>query len=136
MVNSTDKLSAHFKEKLEQILKAVCINRREIFLTSLCTVDGFNIKSVTSSSHTTEVDKLAAMASTICSLSDASANQIMQLPSNFTTIETEGGNILFLTTKLLNKDCVLTLAARSSMQLANARFEALRLAKSIAELDA
>lgn len=135
MSNHTNALSDELKLRLEQMLKSLCIAKKEIFLASVCTVDGFNIRSVTSSARTTEVDKLAAMASTIVSLSAASAQQLMALPSTFTTIETEGGNILFLTAMLLGKECVLTIAANDTMQLATARYEAMRLAKSIAELD-
>ena len=135
MSNHTNALSDELKLRLEQMLKSLCIAKKEIFLASVCTVDGFNIRSVTSSARTTEVDKLAAMASTIVSLSAASSQQLMALPSTFTTIETEGGNILFLTAMLLGKECVLTIAANDTMQLATARYEAMRLAKSIAELD-
>ncbi|GGZ96236.1 hypothetical protein GCM10008090_00570 [Arenicella chitinivorans] len=134
MSNLDTGFSDELKSRLEHMLKSLCIARKEIFLASVCTVDGFNIRSVTSSARTTEVDKLAAMASTIVSLSAASAQQLLALPSTFTTIETEGGNILFLLTKLLDKECVLTLAVNNQMQLANARYEAMRLANAISEL--
>lgn len=123
------------KADVAELLKTTCTNTREIFLVSLCTADGFNIKSIASESLAVEADKVSAIASTICSLSDSAASQIMQIGSQTTTIETSNGNILFLSAKLLGKDCVLTLAAKSSMQLANARFAVMRLAQGIAAIE-
>ncbi|RBP51166.1 roadblock/LC7 domain-containing protein [Arenicella xantha] len=120
--------------EVSEMLKSVCVNSQEIFLVSLCTADGFNIRSFASETLSVEADKVSAIASTIGSLSDSASRQIMLVESQTTTIETANGNILFLSCMLVGKPCVLTLAAKSSMQLANARFAVMRLAQALAKI--
>ena len=87
--------------------------------------------SYASKSLSTEADKLAAMSSTISSLSDSVAAQILEDEFDITIIESETGNLLFVSTQYLGKPCVLTLGAKSSTSLATARYKTKGLAKKL-----
>jgi predicted regulator of Ras-like GTPase activity (Roadblock/LC7/MglB family) len=111
------------KPDLIELVKNLYKNNREITLISLCTKDGFNIKSFASKSlPNSEPDKIAAMASSLCALSDSSALNLTNENFNITTIESEGGNILFMSSRYLDKPCVVTIAGKTSISLAQLRF--------------
>lgn len=122
------------KPELLEGIKELCDNNREIFLISLCTADGFSIKSFASKDLSSEADKLAAMSSTISALSDSSAKQVLQDQFEITIVETSSGNMLFVRTSYLDLPCVLTIAARTKMALATARYKTKRLAQMIGEI--
>ena len=106
----------------------------EIILVSLCTTDGFNIRSFSNSELAIEADKIAAISSTICALSGSVAKQLSQEKFNTTIIETHSDNILFVGTEYLGAKCVLTVAAKPKMSLATARFCTRRLADAIKKM--
>ncbi len=115
-------------------IKALCQENREVLLVSLCTTDGFSIKSFASRELNAEADKLAAMSSTIAALSDSSATQVMRDQFNITIVETGSGNLLFVRTSYLDLPCVLTIATSDKMALATARYKTKRLAEEISTL--
>ena len=115
---------------LRAAIKELCEDQKEIFVISLCTTDGFSILSFAAKALNTESDKLAAMSSTIASLSDSSAKQLLDDQFDVTTIESDSGNALFVKTNYLSKPCVLTVVAKKKMSLATARYKT----KSIAEV--
>ncbi|MFQ3244368.1 MAG: putative regulator of Ras-like GTPase activity (Roadblock/LC7/MglB family) [Arenicella sp.] len=119
------------KPELLEGIKDLCENNREVFLVSLCTTDGFSIKSFASKKLSAESDKLAAMSSTIAALSDSAAKQILKDQFNIAIVETNSGNMLLVRSEYLGLPCVLTVAARTSMLLATARYKTKKLAESI-----
>ena len=119
------------KPKLLEDIKKLCKDNSDIVLVSLCTTDGFSIMSYAAKSLSAEADKLAAMSSTISALSDSAAAQILDDDFDITIIETNNGNMLFVSTRYLGSPCVLTLAAKSSTALATARYKTKGLAKAI-----
>ena len=119
------------KQELLERIKELCDENKELLLVSLCTSDGFSIKSFASKNLNAEADKLAAMSSTIAALSDSSAKQLMKDRFEITTIETNSGNMLFVRTRYLNHPCVLTIAVSSKLALATARYKTKKLAESI-----
>ena len=119
------------KEELLEQIKALCEEDRDITLVSLCTSDGFSIKSFASRGLNAEADKRAAMSSTISALSDSSAKQLLQDRFDITIIETNSGNMFFVRTRYLDLPCVLTIAASAKMALATARYKTKKLAESI-----
>lgn len=119
------------KSELLEGIKALCDNNKEMLVVSLCTTDGFSIKSFASKGLNAEADKLAAMSSTISALSNSTAKQVLQEQFDLTTIETSLGNILFVKTSYLGLPCVLTVAARASMALATVRYKTKNLAQDI-----
>jgi len=115
-------------------MKELCEQNREITAISLCTTDGFIIKSFATKSLSPEADKLAAMSSTIAALSDSSTKILMQDEFTTTIIESDSGNTLFVRTRYLGTECVLMIAARIKMSLAMVRFNTKRLAQEISEI--
>jgi predicted regulator of Ras-like GTPase activity (Roadblock/LC7/MglB family) len=119
------------KAELLEGIKDLCENNRDVFLVSLCTTDGFSIKSFASKVLSAESDKLAAMSSTIAALSDSSAKQILKDQFNITIVESNSGNMLLVRSEYLGFPCVLTVAAKTSMTLATARYKTRKLAEII-----
>lgn len=128
----TNKIA--IKPELLEGIKELCENDRDVLLVSLSTTDGFSIKSFASKVLNAEADKLAAMSSTISSLSDSSAKQILKDQFDITIVETKSGNMLFVRTSYLDLPCVLTIAAKNGIPLATARYKTKKLAQSISEI--
>lgn len=124
------------KRELLDGIKQICTENREVLVISLCTSDGFSIKSFASKELNAEADKLAAMSSTISALSDSTAKQIIRDKFDITIVETKSGNILFVRTTYLGLPCVLTLAANAKLALATARYKTKRLAQDISGITA
>ncbi len=123
------------RPKLLESIKELCENDRDFLVVSLCTTDGFSIKSFASKELNAEADKLAAMSSTIAALSDSSAKQVLKDNFDTTIVETSSGNILFVKTHYLGLPCVLTVAARARMTLATTRYKTRKLAQEISSID-
>ena len=122
------------KPELSEAITDLCQSNSDITLISLCTSDGFSIKSVTAGGIDTEADKLAAMSSTIGALSGSSAKQILNDEFSIAIVEAASGNMLFVSTSYLGAACVLTLAAKSKMALATARYKTRELAALISKI--
>ncbi len=107
-----------------------------IVLVNLCTSDGFSIHSLSRSNDGVEADKVAAIASTLCSISNASAEQISKGMFNIATVESANGAILFLRTQFLEVQSVLCVATSAKMSLGEARFHCQRLASEVKAIEA
>lgn len=102
-----------------------------IEVMSLSTADGFPIQSYSRGQHTFESDTLAAAASTLFSVSNAVAHQILSKQYKSTFIEADKGNIFFISLKLGDKDFVLAVCASESVNIASLRLFTNRLASAI-----
>jgi len=122
------------KPELLEAIKTLCDENRELFLVSLCTTDGFSIQTVAAKKFSGEADKLAAMSSTICALSDSSSKQVIQDEFKITIVESDSGNLLFIKTMYLGLPCVLTIAARQQLALATARYKTKSFAENISQI--
>lgn len=127
--------SIEVKPELVDLIKELCNSNREISLLSLSTTDGFNIKSFAAKSLGVEADKLAAMSSSLFALSNSSSLQLMKAESTIATIESGGGNMLFMNARYLDRPCVVTMVARPDLSLAQARFSIKRFANAINEIN-
>lgn len=107
-----------------------------IGLINLCTSDGFSIHSLSRSDYAVEADKVAAIASTLCSISDVSAEQISKGGFNIATVESINGAILFLKTQFLDLQSVLCVATSGKMSLGEARYYCQRMANEIEAIEA
>jgi len=128
------KANINVKPELLDSIKELCKNNREVFIVSLCTSDGFSIKSFASKALNMESDKLAAMSSTISALSDSTAKQLLQSEFKIASIEAESGTMLLVRTRYLGVSCVLTVAANTKMALATARYKTKILAEAISAI--
>ena len=115
-------------------MKELASSSRDVTLLSIVTSDGFNLKTFSAKSLSIEFEKLAAMASSICALSDSSAKQLTGQGLKTTTIETSAGNILFMKTNYLTHQCVVTLVAKEGLSLAQARFIIQRFAEKVGSI--
>ncbi len=130
----TNTSSIEARPELKELIKELCAEHREIILLSVCTLDGFSIESYASSETGMESDKVAAIASSLCALSNSSSIQFTDEEFDITIIESAGGNSLFCRTTYLETACVVTLSSRTNLTLAQARFALKRLSKSIAQV--
>ena len=130
------KAKIEVKPELLDGIKELCKSSSEVYIVSLCTSDGFSIKSFASKGLNMEADKLAAMSSTISALSDSTAKQLLQSQFEIASIEAESGTMLLVRTRYLGVSCVLTVAANTKMALATARYKTKMLSEKIASIDA
>ena len=121
--------------KLSAALKEVFSENPEVSLLSVATTDGFSIKAFAKKSLGVELDKMAAMSSSLYALSNSSALQLTDGEATITTIESEMGNILLMSSEFFEKQCVITMVATTDMSLAQARFYLTRLSKTISEIE-
>ena len=119
---------------LLQCIKDLCASDRDFMLISLCTTDGFPISYFSTHVSSDHADKFAAMSSTILALSDSSASQMNQGQCNITIIEATSGNTLFVKANYMGTSCVLTVVAKNTMMLAEARYKTKKLAQSISSI--
>jgi len=126
----SDKKSTSQELSIEEKMQILFDEKFDISLLSLSSADGFDIHTL-SRNVDIEYDKVSAIASTLCSVSDASAKQIFQEDFNITTVEMNNGLLLFLKVKLQDSYNVLCLAANNKLSLGEARFYAQQLVKEI-----
>ena len=122
------------KQLLIDTINGLRDEESDIILISLCTKDGFEIKSSLSEDLPMESDKIAAMSSTVCGLCSASSKLMFKSAFSTTIVETEHGNIFYISTTYLGFPCVLTIAVKSRLSLAIARYKTKRLAEDIANI--
>jgi len=135
VTTNTTESGLEVKAPLLHAMKELCTDNRDITLISLCTTDGFNIKSFASKSLDADADKVAAVASSLCALSNSSALQLMKSEFEITIIESVGGNTLFMKSEYLGKDCVVTIASKPDLSLAQARFSMKRFVDFIKTIE-
>ena len=131
---NTKTSNIEVKPELLESIKELCTLNRDITLIGLSTTDGFNIKSFAAKSLEIESDKLSAMSSSLCALSNSTALQLTNSEFEITTIESNGGNILFMNAEYLGHQCVVSLAAKADLSLAQARFCIKRFANEIKQI--
>lgn len=120
--------------QLTGLIKELGAANKEIVLFSLASTDGFNIKTVSVKGLDVESDKLAAMSSSMFALGNSSSEQLMKCESTIITIESENGNYFLVKAEFKGKPCVISMVAKSSMQLAQARFHLKKITQAIAEI--
>lgn len=110
-------------------------NNVQLDLINLATSDGFSIHSYASEFSHFDSGKMAAAASTLYSVGDAVAHQILSKEFKMTFIETEGGNVAFIALRLQGKDFVLTMSGNKTINMGTLRLLINRLAGEIRKLN-
>lgn len=121
--------------ELRQIINDFYSHDTDVNLVSLCTPDGFEIHQSSMDKFQAVPDKISAIASTLSSISDSIANEIIESPFKVTTIETNEGNFVCIYTQYLQQNVVLTICAGSDMSLGVLRVKTRHLATAISTLD-
>ena len=132
-------LNKNQKDQLNVLLNNFFSKYLDIFAVTVCTSDGFDLSSVIEDSiqktRLLEADKISAMSSTMCSLSAAASNHILDSNLQNTTIEAEdGSNIILLKVSFIELECVIFTAATDKVSLAELRFITKQLAREIEKL--
>jgi len=129
------RITSDSKNLLKELLEAFSTKYTEVQVVSVCTSDGFNLRTISDSESDVEPDKLSAIASTLCSISNAAAEQVSKSSLTLTTIESENGrNILLMKTTFSDTDCVICTQATKKMSLAELRFITNTLSKNILKI--
>lgn len=92
-----------------------------IEVIALATTDGFPVFTLNQASHPIEQDSLSAAASTLHSVSNAVAQQILGKRFRVTFIEAQQGNVAFVDLDIGSDNYVLVMSATQSMNIANLR---------------
>ena len=121
--------------ELETRFQHYADEQQAIDVIALATTDGFPVHSYTRSPGDFATDTLAAAASTLYSVSNAVAQQILGKRFKVTFIEAEQGNVAFVALSVQDRDYVLTMSAKAAMNIANLRLQIQRLATEISGID-
>lgn len=121
--------------KLIGLFNEYSSNNDAIEIISLATTDGFPVHHFSRLSEGFDVETMAAAASTLYSVSNAVTKQILSKSFKITFIESEQGNVAFVALQLNDKDFVLSMSAKSAMNIASLRLLINRLAVEIGDLD-
>lgn len=127
------------KKSLQSAIDSFFEKYLDVFAITVCTSDGFDLAAVIDegikSERLLEVDKISAMASTMCSLSTAASNHILGSDLQNTTIEAQNDcNIILVRTTFIDIDCVIFAASSEKVSLAELRFITRNLTKEIQEI--
>jgi predicted regulator of Ras-like GTPase activity (Roadblock/LC7/MglB family) len=119
------------KEELNQLLDQVSENFDDIKIVALSTIDGFPIYTSDRNANDQESEKIAAISSSLHSLSNAAANQLAGNRLMTTTLETSDGFIFFFSTTYEERECILCIATGASENMAKARYFSQKIADFI-----
>ncbi len=103
-------------------------------LVNLSTVDGFLLHQVNRNSLSIEGDKVAAISSSLSALANSATKELLSDTNSCMNIECNSGKIIYQQVKPDVKPAVITLCCSNGISLAEARFIAKRLKKSVEEL--
>lgn len=106
----------------------------EVLVASACSEDGFVIAHRNGKALKLEEDTIAALSSTLLSLSEAAANTINSGRLRVTLMEAQKANIVVIKTQCRDLTVVLTVAAEGSLSIGQLLFLANRLAGEIVRI--
>ena len=102
-----------------------------IELVTLSTTDGFPVCTRGKTTVNYEPDKISAAASTLYSVSNAVAKQILKSEFETAFVETNRGNMAFVSLSVFKGDYVLALSANEAINIAKLRLRIKNLAVEI-----
>lgn len=129
-MNSKEQL----KPLLAPMFSSYVQENMDIEMILLATTDGFPILHLINEDKIFEADKMSAASSTLYSVSNAVTKQILNKRFQIAFIETEEGNVAFVSIPLDDRDFVLAMSAKAALNIASLRMFINRLSKEICEL--
>ena len=123
-----------FVGTVSELFHACAEDNSAIEVISLSTADGFSVYSYSPNGTEFEDDTMSAAASTLYSVSNAVAQQILAKEFKSTFIEANKGNVSFVALEYDSKDYVLAMSASESMNIASLRISINRLAEVISQI--
>ena len=103
--------------ELETRFQHYADEQQAIDVIALATTDGFPVHTYTRSPGDFATDTLAAAASTLYSVSNAVAQQILGKRFKVTFIEAEQGNVAFVALSVQDRDYVLAMSAKAIVMM-------------------
>lgn len=119
---------------IEPLISDFVDSQFEVMVASACTEDGFVIAHRNGKALQLEEDKVAALSSTLLSLSEAAANTINSGRLRVTLMEAQKANLVVVKTQCRDLIVVLTVAADASLAIGQLLFIANRLADRIVRI--
>lgn len=119
--------------KLTQFFEKVQSKFADLKILSLTTADGFPIYCHVNNRFHVEDEKVAAVSSSLISLSNAAAQQMMGQALQSTTIETGTSNMFLCNTHYNEKKCVLCIVTGAKENIGHARYFTQQIAQLISK---
>ena len=108
--------------ELDTLAQECFKTQTELSVLNVCTTDGFGIIGYAREGHDLELDKVSAMASSLCAIGSSSVKMITGDQADIMTLESSSGSILFQRAEYADHEVVITLATSAELPLAHARF--------------
>lgn len=105
----------------------------DLKIIALTTADGFPIYCDVQGKNQVESEKVSAVSSSLMSLSNAAAKQMVGHALESTTIETDNGNMFLCNTEVKEKKCVLCIVTGAKENIGHARYYTQQIAQLIAK---
>lgn len=105
----------------------------DLRIIALTTADGFPIYCDVEGRNPVEAEKVAAVSSSLISLSNAAAQQLIGDVLESTTIETHTGNMFICNTQVKDKKCVLCIVTGPRENIGHARYFTQQIAQLISK---
>lgn len=122
------------RPNIEPLIGQFADEHFEIMMASACTEDGFVIAHHNGRALELEDDKVAALSSTLLSLSEAAAYTIDSGRLRVTLMEAQKANLVVVKAQCRDLTVVLTVAAEASLAIGQLLFLANRLADRIGKI--
>lgn len=119
------------KARVAPLIEEFVDTQFDVILTSLCTEDGFVIHHKNAVRHDVEGDKMAAVASALLSIAEASVQSVSSGQLRVTIIESDNANLFVMRTSFKGTAAVLTVACSRKLSVGRALFLVNRLAAAI-----
>lgn len=131
----SDKKISFPKEDIHELFVGEFKGRTDLVLLNLSTLDGFLLHQVGQSGFSAEGDKVSAISSSLCSMSNSAVKELFSASHGVINIECDSGKVILFHLSLgRQKEGVLTLCCTQKMALAEGRFLAKRLTQNIEAL--
>lgn len=118
-------------EKLSKVMTELKNKLPDIRIVHIATADGISVFSHYFTADEVKEDKLAAVASSITSLSRAASKHVLGEDFANTVIETGQGIMLLVQCEYQGRSCVLSVTAGRQHNLGQVRYFTFKLAKYI-----
>lgn len=122
------------KKMIGPLIDACVADNFDVISVSLCTEDGFTIYHKNSAHVEIESDKVAAIASSLMSMSEASIKSIDGGRLKMTIVESEKANLLLTNAVCMKTPVVLAIAISNKLSMGQSLFITNRLSKALAQL--
>lgn len=120
---------------LNTVFEKVSEQLTDIKTINISSVDGFSIHSYSKYDGEISEEQLAAVSSSISSLSNSVAKQLIKSSLVSTTIETDNGYMFLVNTEFLKKQCIICIITGNKENLAKVRYFATKLSNKLKKVE-